>query len=401
MLMAALRQLPHLFGRRVIVLGAFAVAAFAGVLLSIWQTWQPESALETPTAGPTKDAVARSEMPTGRAKAREAQTGKRVNDDLTHDFGVVPPRSVVTWSFPIENTSGFAWTIDKVHVLCRCTAPGVSASRIAPGKREWVTIQLDCGDAVADIIRTATVHFKEPGAPIVRIQTKAHVRAPMTPSASEISFGGIARGTSAEQAEQVVMLANYSAADWGTVRVESCPPWCEADVLPLPLGDAAEVAWPHDEAIAAPRETWQTVVRFIGKDIADGYHQGPIHFRADAGDECDVFVTGRIEPKVRIVPDRLVFGPARLGESCERVARVIVQKGTRVAALRATVDSRYILVAVRPVHDTIFELKATLVVPYDGRVPDGRINLSFADDALPEIALPYSLFKSPDSPNGG
>lgn len=389
--MAAQRQLRHLFGRRLIMLGAFAVAAFAGALLSVWRTWQPESAWEAPPARTTKETAVRSEMPTSQADARQAQAAGRLNDDLTHDFGVVPPGSVVTWAYPIENTSDFAWTIERVHVLCRCTVPGASAPVIAPGKRESVTLQLDCGHEVADIVKAGTVYFKEPGAAPIRLLVKASVRASATPSAREISFGSISPG---EHSERAVTLMNYGALDWGGLRVEQCPDWVEAMVSPLAATEARDAPIVQT---AVPRQLWTATVKIGRQPLAEGYHRAPIHFLADTGNECEVYVSASVEAAVRIVPKSLVFGPARPSDHCQRVARIIVRKGLHVSAIRPTSDQMELSVDVRAISQNIWQLKAALVVPSDGRVPDGRLNLSFLGGDLPDAVLPYSFFQPADA----
>lgn len=387
--MAALRQLPHLFGRRVAVLGAFAVAAFAGVLLSIWQTWQPELALETPTAGPTKDAVARSEMPTNQAKAREAQTGKRVNDDLTHDFGVVPPRSVVTWSYPIENTSAFAWTIDKVHVLCRCTVPGVSARVIAPGKRESVKLQLNCGDEVADIVKAATVRFKEAEAAPVRLLIKACVRAPLTPSAHDVALGAV----SAEpETRRALWLMNFTRAPWNRVRVTSCPSWLsalvakQADLMTLRDHDLS------DER--KPLEQWHTTLSVNIHELAFGYHQGTVAFTSSNGDSCNVRVWLYRSHSVRIVPSSITFGPAPLGTTVSKTVRLIFAGACpHLESSSVTADIDGIRVNVSRSGDHVLSIQAsTTIRSHDSA--RGFLRIRLANSASPDFSIPIHVHAS-------
>lgn len=385
--MDALRQIPYLLSLRRAVFVAFAVAMCGGALLLERRI---HSAMQSRPTGSIEGAAASSETLAGQAERNDVQAAREQRSDLAHDFGVVPPGSVVAWAYPIENTSNFAWTIDNVHVLCRCTVPGVSARVIAPGKRESVTLRLSCGDEPADIVKVGTVYFKEPGAAPAQLLIKASVRPPMTASGREISFGGMAPR---ETAERALTLANYSATDWHSITITGCPAWIEAEVLPRP----AKGNSPSGESRTAPRQVWQAVVRFTGNGLSEGYHQAPIRFWADTGDECEIHVTARLEPPVRIIPGKLVFGPTKPGELCVRVARVILQKGARVSDIRPIVDTREITADIRQISDSVWELKTTLRVPADRRVPDGRIEMSFVGGVLADAALPYSIFDFADS----
>ncbi len=317
--------------------------------------------------------------------------------EWSHDFGVVPPGAVVSWGFPVRNSSDFTWTIDKVDVLCRCTVAGVSCPEIAPGAKETVSIELDCGEEVADIVKSAVVQFEEAGAPPVRLLFKASVRPAMTPSVREVSFGGLAPGDTVEQA---IALENYSGAEWRDLSVERCPPWADVAIVPYrgpkrdPANSSAATAGGDAPVPTVPRQTWQAVVRFTGKDAGEGYHHGSVVLRADTGDRCEVYLAVHIEARVRVIPEKLVFGPARRGESCVRVARVIVQKRAGVTEIKARGAANCLSVATRRVNEQVWELKASLLVPGDGKLPDGEIAISFPATQLPDVTLPYSFFNA-------
>lgn len=385
--MARSRQVMVARCVRTAALTTLTAVACGGALFFVDIVTRP--ATEMAHAGARRTIAELGKTPRKKAKPGDPKSGDVPNASLTHDFGVVPPGSVVTCSYSIENTSDFAWTIDRVHVLCRCTVPGSSAPVIAPGQRESVTLQLNCGDDVADIVKAATVYFKEPAASPVRLLIKASVRAPMTPSVREVSFGSIAAD---EGSERAITLANFGAADWREVRIGSCPEWAEPSVSSAASTGAVNDA---NGMIGAPRQLWNAIIRVTRQPKAEGCHQAPILFCADSGDQCKVYVSVNVEPAVRIVPKSLVFGPARPNEACQRVARVIVQKGLHVSAIIATSDCEELFVDVRPINDNIWQIKATLVVPGHARVPDGHLSVSFAGGDLPDAALPYSFFQPP------
>lgn len=360
-------------------LAAVALIACCGALLLRPDT---RPGVTTPRAESMAVAASRSAPANTAILGESPELGEPQNANLTHDFGIVPPGSVVSWKYPICNTSDSVWTIEKVEVHCRCTVPGVSSSLIAPGETEQVKLRLDCGRKPADIVKTATVEFKEPGVAPIKLTIKASVRAPMTPGVSEISFVGVGQGAAVESA---ITLENYSAADWRELRVENCPPWAEVKILPpRPLGAAADDP-------KAPRQVWPATVKLTGEGLAEGYFQAPFTVRADGGAECQVNISGCVERPVNIVPENLVFGPASPGETCARVARVILRTGDGAARAEATATSDRVSLTLRKVSKHQWELKATLTVPPDGAMADGRIRISLPGTRIAETMLPYSF----------
>jgi hypothetical protein len=335
------------------------------------------------TAGDKKEAVA--------AVKNLVHDSSAAHSEWTHDFGVVRPGVVLEWAYPIHNHSDVAWTVDKFAVQCRCTVPRVSSRVISPGKHESVMVRLDCGQEVADIIRAVTVHFKEAGVAPVVLVVKAAVRPGMTPSVREISFGGLARG---ETAERAITLLNYSDRDWRELRVEVCPEWAQVPIMSYRAPDARQAESLSEEPMASrmPRQVWSATVMFTGAGLSEGYCSAPLTLAADTSDKCRLYLSACVERPVRVVPDKLVFGPITRDESCERKARIIFRKQNAPDRVTVLGGAESLSVALRRVGERVWELAATLDAQPTAGAADGKIRLGFPGTTLSEVALPYLVF---------
>lgn len=376
----------RVLGRKRVI--GFSVIAFAGLIFTVCYY---RDLVRSATAD-SDDSVGVGMNRSG-GRSPDSATVTTARDDWTHDFGVVPPNSVVSWAYPIQNVSDFPWTIDKVEVVCRCTVPGVSTPVIAPGKQGMVALQLDCPDEVGDIVKSATVRFKEPEAQPITLSIKASVRAPMTPSVREVSFGGVNEG---EVVEQAIELSNYSDADWRELHVDGVPAWAEVAILPHrapPLPQKASAGNGRSSRGDVPRQVWQATVKFSAAGLAEGYCQAPFTVRSNTGDECQVHVSANLVAPVRIVPNKLVFGPGKTGESFLLTARVIFGKSVDSARIEARASSDSVSVKLRKLNEKSWEISATLIVPPDSQLCDGQIQLSFPGTSLADATLPYSFFR--------
>jgi hypothetical protein len=147
---------------------------------------------------------------------------------LVHDFGLVRPREKLNHTFAVRNTTRVPWNLDKITKTCSCAVARISTARIAPGETQEVDIAYRAAGKTSHDQRSIEITFKEDVAPVLTIQIRAHIQAPIAINVSDLVFtslesGQIVSKTVEVQSDPNVCLSVKSDVDWITPEIELIP----------------------------------------------------------------------------------------------------------------------------------------------------------------------------------
>jgi uncharacterized cupredoxin-like copper-binding protein len=91
------------------------------------------------------------------------------NGEVSHDFGTIKQKEVVTKVFKFTNTGKADLKITDIKVSCGCTTPSYTKEAVAPGATGEVTVQFDSEGKCGAQNKTVTVLANtEPRATVIK-----------------------------------------------------------------------------------------------------------------------------------------------------------------------------------------------------------------------------------------
>lgn len=368
-------------GRR-IAFGA-SVALSCGLLISL------TSAFREHGPRPIASALKNGGMLSLSRLSHNGQTGTSVIT-LRHSFGVVAPGREVKYRYAVRNTSRSRWTFSQIETKCACAVTRLSSPFIEPGTEETIELTYSPSGESRDETRRVVVYFAEKHAPLVELEAAAKIREPLTVSPASASLG---QGGAGSVAEQSLDVHNYTDAAWADVRVASHHPWLTAVCSPVPVPESADGA----------RQSWRLVVRADTKVLASGSHDGALTVAPEGGVDSlckTVPVRVQVVTAVSPIPAQIFLRGAVPGMASEyKVALLLADNvsGLKTDDIHVRHDlGDALTISLSRASDRVWHLAARLQPPKlsAGKVLNGRIELSFADPALPSVSIPVSAWVS-------
>jgi hypothetical protein len=254
---------------------------------------------------------------------RESQEG--VNLALTevkphavrrsHDFGFVKPSASLQTSFTVPNNTSRQWTLAEIIKPCSCTVAEVRSPAVPPGSAFEFSVLYSTGSRMANEHRTLQIRFKEPAAPIIFVDLRAHVRPETVASVPELNVMAHDR---VDKLTSSFLVSNYSDTKWRGIRVHHDVSWLSVIAKEVPVHsiseeDGCKQVWKVDA-------TFSTAETDLGSHFAV-LHVGPTEPRS-AEQAIDIPVTLERVRDASAQPTKLFLGRIRTGEQVHKVIRL-------------------------------------------------------------------------------
>lgn len=188
--------------------------------------------------------------------------GSRQHDgpEWVHDFGIVEAGKAHRHLFQLMNTSGRRLEFDSFRATCSCTGLTISKRELKPGERFDVSVDFRAAKKAYDAESNVLVAFRgeKPWAAALRLIAK--VRAPLSPSTSELRWESIG---ASQLPDASFLIRNYSGQKWARVSLISSEPWLNVGVERV-------------EADEGALETWECTAHLLPSQLSAGEHQASI-----------------------------------------------------------------------------------------------------------------------------
>ena len=159
-------------------------------------------------------------------QANAQSWAEKMFTETSHDFGPVPRAAKVEFPFTLTNKYK-----DDVHIVgvrssCGCTLPRVEKNTLKSWEKGSIIAEFNTRAFQGQHGARVTVTIDKPYYAEVQLQVKGYIRTDLTVTPSEVVFGTIDQGHSAERK---ITIDYAGGSDWKILEVKPASPGLTAN----------------------------------------------------------------------------------------------------------------------------------------------------------------------------
>jgi len=296
-------------------------------------------------------------------------------EKLTHDFGMVDPYTKTSHEFKFKNTGDAELNILKVRNSCACVAVVLSGKSIPPGAEGAVKITFNSGSRRGKGTYKNTVETNDPETPRVDLVITATVKGgfKIIPNSMYFNFE---RGSADTKKRTKTLDILYPVGKKGRIeKVET-----RSDFI------KAKISSSTDSGVRL------AVTMGANAPIGRIEEKLTIHTSIKGHPPLVVPVVGQVVGDIVVEPNRIFFGPIKVGRSAVR--KIVVRfKRPGIDLKRIEADPKYIQVSCAPHEDRLgYDIAARLRAGDSPGLIKQTIKLFTSSKDQPVVEVPVTAF---------
>lgn len=225
----------------------------------------------------------------------------------TYDFGDAPQNDKVEYEFELENRGKKPLEISRVNPTCSCTVAEPAKKRLEPGEKTTVKATFNTQTFNGPVTKTLVVDSNDQTQPRFNLTISGRVSQAFRPSATEVNFGTLRKGTKfPEQQFDVLTAATMSST---LLDVQSDHPNVKAKFDRLPAN--------------SPAKGYRVTVTLEGQPPV-GSLRGALTVITDLTSQKQFTVpfVAQIDGEVAMTPKQFSFAGLKAGETPSKEIRI-------------------------------------------------------------------------------
>jgi hypothetical protein len=237
----------------------------------------------------------------------------------SYDFGNIARGAKAEYAFELTNLYLEDVHVASVRASCGCTTPRIEKDTLKTYEKGAVIAHINSDRLLGNQGATITVTIDKPHYAQVQLHVKVHIFSDVLLEPSNVAFGTVAQGTSAER---TIGVRYTGGGDWHITEVRSGNPHLTGKVAET-MRQGGQVSYQLNVVLAkdAPAGSLREYAWLVTNDPGTQYIPVPVE--------------GEVQADVSVSPASLFLGVVQPGQSVTKQVVVRGQKPFRITSIRA------------------------------------------------------------------